>query len=112
MGLVEKPFQLVQLLQGEIRPAPPLLDFRLPFVFHRFRILLALLQLWGHWARHSSQSGGAGGTGARPVPSAPGGRGDTEGAPRGRGNRERGLCARAVLGRLGRCRSGLRRRLR
>lgn len=57
VGLVEKPFQLVQLLQGEIRPAPPLLDFRLPFVFHAFRILLALFQLRGHWARHK-QSGG------------------------------------------------------
>lgn len=49
VGLVEEPFQFVQLLQGEIGPASPLLDFRLPFIFHHFGILFAILQLRGNW---------------------------------------------------------------
>lgn len=59
MGLVKKPLQLVQLLQGEIGATPPLLDFRLPFVFHRFGILFALFQLgrnWGGTRRKGDQS--------------------------------------------------------
>lgn len=113
VGLVEKPFQLVQLLQGEICSAPPLFDFRLPFVFHPFRILLAVLQLWGDWARHrqsdrrdgdrgaggAARGGGSGEEAARtaeliPRPAAPLRRGNRAGAPRSWGSRERGLCAR------------------
>lgn len=49
VGLVEEPFQLVELFQSEIRPTSPLLDLGLAFVLHPFRILFAIFQLRRHW---------------------------------------------------------------
>ena len=55
VSLIKKPFQLVELFQGEIGPTSPLLDFGLAFVLHPLCILFAILQLRGHWRGYHEQ---------------------------------------------------------
>lgn len=43
--LVEEPLQLVELLQGEVGAAPPLLQFALPVLVLRLHLLFFLLAL-------------------------------------------------------------------
>lgn len=71
VGLVEEPLQLVELLQREVSPTSPLLDFSLCLVLYGLRVLLPFLHVrvacvaGGKRGRHQRR-GAAQGPPARP----------------------------------------------
>lgn len=45
MRLVEEPLQLVELFQGKVSPASPLLDFSLALVLYHLRVLFSFFHI-------------------------------------------------------------------